>query len=471
MASRKAGRRRHGWLVAGLALAWLWAAAAPGLAANQFISLSDPHFNPLAQPELVPELVSADVGAWASILSRAGRARSHHGQETNFALLASTLPQLHEALPDPDFLVFTGDILAHDFDQRYAQITGDHSQAGVESFILKTVTFFADQLHSSYPDKPIYFCLGNNDAYEGDYLVQPGGRFLADSAGVFASRFLRDPRQRSEFLAEYPAGGYYSLDLDQGAGARLISLNSVLFSVNHPGDDAGARQLDWLEAELAAAEDQGQSVLLLSHIPPGANVYNIVHDPANSADRIANMQSFWRDEPTERFTSLLERYAGTVGAVFSGHTHMDDLRLAYAQGQTGARSLEYVHITPALSPQFGNNPGFAVVDYSPLTAEAVNFTGYGLDAADAASLWQARYGFCQAYGKASINPQSLDQVYRDIAAGGEAAQTYMGHYNVGSQASPFNPGQLKAYACGIGRLLAQDYVRCYERGSLAGGGR
>jgi hypothetical protein len=51
---------------------------------------------------------------------------------------------------------------------------------------------------------------------------------------------------------------------------------------------------------------------------------------------------------------VAEGYSNTIVASFAGHTHMDDFRLI------GGREGRYAFalITPAVSPIFGQNPGF-----------------------------------------------------------------------------------------------------------------
>src|SRR5271166_4100797 len=65
---------------------------AKAAARAKFLIVSDIHFNPMADPTLVPELAAADPGQWEPILQRTQpTAFSPYGQDTNWWLLQSAL--------------------------------------------------------------------------------------------------------------------------------------------------------------------------------------------------------------------------------------------------------------------------------------------------------------------------------------------------------------------------------------------
>lgn len=436
--------------------------AAPLAWAGSFLAFSDVHYDPLADPLVVPHLAARPAAEWPEILSRQAGGLPGYGKETNQRLLASALRQMRQVEPKPDFIIFTGDLLAHMFNQRYVMATGDTSRSGLESFIAKTFTTFADQVAQVFPGVPVYLCLGNNDSYEGDYMVAPGGRFLKDSAEIWASRLLPQPALRQEFLAQYPQAGYFSLSLS--SSLRLVSLNSVLFSVKYPKDPAGRQaalgQLDWLEEQLSQARAASQKVLLLAHIPPGVNVYNTLRDPENSATRMRRVTSFWAPEYTERFKAIVRAQADTLLATLCGHTHMDDFRLFSMPGQVASG---FLHIIPALSPQFGNNPGFQVFSYQDQPPALTDYATHYLDVGASEPLWRWEYGFNQAYGLKGVNAQSVAELHRRIWSERETAHHYYTHYRVSDRLSPFQYRELTAYWCGMGYLMPNDFQDAFNR--------
>src|SRR5690242_3482353 len=81
-----------------------------------FVVISDIHFDPFATPELASAMASAPPGAWPTTFpAAANQPTSRPGQDTNLALLASSLAAFARAMADADFAIVPGDFLAHDF--------------------------------------------------------------------------------------------------------------------------------------------------------------------------------------------------------------------------------------------------------------------------------------------------------------------------------------------------------------------
>ena len=79
--------------------------------ANNFLIVSDIHFDPMADPALVADLVAADPTEWESILERSKLTRvSQYGEDTNWWLLRSALDQMRATLPHPAFIMVPGDL-------------------------------------------------------------------------------------------------------------------------------------------------------------------------------------------------------------------------------------------------------------------------------------------------------------------------------------------------------------------------
>src|SRR5213082_2397490 len=113
---------------AGAALFTLFAVALPALA-DQFLSVSDIHFNPFADPSIVAKLEAADVSEWDAILaSSTVTAFSIYGSDVNDPLLRSAIGEMQKQLPSPAFVMISGDFLAHSFEKSYQQYATDKSQ-------------------------------------------------------------------------------------------------------------------------------------------------------------------------------------------------------------------------------------------------------------------------------------------------------------------------------------------------------
>src|SRR6266498_551954 len=238
---------------------------------EKFLSVSDIHFNPFADPALVAKLEAADVSQWDAILaSSTVTTFSAYGNDVNDPLLRSALGAMQKQLPSPAFVLISGDFLAHNFDKTYQQYATDKSQAAFSAFVTKAVAYVASSLRKAYPGVRIYPTLGNNDSDCGDYAVAPNGAFLANFRDVWTP-IVSSP----SFRRRFPTGGYYHADVPGLKNVRIIALNTNFFSTNYknpcgtPGPDAGLRELEWLDAELLLARAEHKRVWLLFHIPPG----------------------------------------------------------------------------------------------------------------------------------------------------------------------------------------------------------
>ena len=129
-------------------------------------------------------------------------------------------------------------------------------------------------------------------------------------------------------------------------------------------------QLRWLAETLEQAQAAHESVWLLMHVPPGINSYN----SAVSVKQGGPPETFWQQELTARFLQLADRHAATMQVGFVGHTHMDDFRVVRKDGSPSL----LLKIAPAVSPIFGNNPGYQVHQYDRESGALFNYQTYNL---------------------------------------------------------------------------------------------
>ena len=66
----------------------------------------------------------------------------------------------------------------------------------------------------------------------------------------------------------------------------------------------------------------------------------------------------WVPHWTASFDTLLGKYHNTVLAIFAGHTHVDSFMLIGADGAG-----QSVLINPPISPVYGQNPGYRIVNF------------------------------------------------------------------------------------------------------------
>jgi len=83
-----------------------------------------------------------------------------------------------------------------------------------------------------------------------------------------------------------------------------------------------------------------------------------------------------------RYLRLVDRYRAVIVGSFAGHTHMDDFRILWSKAKHPSG---YIHISPSISPIFGNNPAFEVVSFD--SAHGItDYTAYNLQLGDATTL-------------------------------------------------------------------------------------
>lgn len=418
--------------------------------------VSDIHFNPFYDGTLMPGLLKYGADRWRMVFesSLVKGYGTWSKDETNYNLLKSSLGKMAAVYKDPDFIIFTGDFIAHEFHDLY-KAANKGSLEGLEHFIKKTFTFIVLEFEKYFPGVPVYFSLGNNDSYAGDYLIEPEGRFLRDTSPVFSVHWLQAAENKKSFGETFPVGGYFTVVPPDTKNTRVISLNTIFFSLNHETNftayDPGLKQLDWFEGQLKTAKARGEKVWLLLHIPPGANVYSSVRDGV--------YKPFWEEPYNTRFLRLVTDYSSVFTAAYAGHTHMDDFRLMIDLSNSPAEALMYVHICPAVSPQFGNNPGFRhlVLDIDRFAVS--NYNVYGLDLGLESPAWAVEYNFNETYGQTGVSPGTLQAVYSGIKDDESVRVKYMNYYDVNHREA-LTPENWKAYWCGIANLQQEDFETC-----------
>src|SRR6266576_5195648 len=107
--------------------------------AGVVVSISDIHFDPFHDPKLVASLIQSDYTGWQAIFSHSGvQGYGSHSADTSYNLLNSALQNNYLRAPHPDFIVISGDFLAHDFQKTFAKLSGSNDPKALASFIDKT---------------------------------------------------------------------------------------------------------------------------------------------------------------------------------------------------------------------------------------------------------------------------------------------------------------------------------------------
>ncbi|KAJ4488627.1 sphingomyelin phosphodiesterase [Lentinula lateritia] len=141
--------------------------------------------------------------------------------------------------------------------------------------------------------------------------------------------------------------------------------------------------LSFMVEQLQAAENAGQKVWVIGHIPLGKP--DIIEDQSNYYDQI------------------LQRYKDTIVGQFFGHSHKDQFEIAYSDynNQTAANAVGVGLICPALTPTSGN-PAFKVYDVDPDTLGIMNIRVIFANMSDPSfqtnPTWTLYYDVRETYG-------------------------------------------------------------------------
>ncbi len=422
--------------------------------------ITDIHFTPFISAEAVQLLDKTPAKEWDTVFAKYPSVKvAEYGKESSPSLLKSLTKGLKPYVKESEFIMFGGDILCHDFIETYQKLSGTKDQKKSEAFILKTIDYFVSHLSEEFPGKSIYFTLGNNDSFSGDYALKDKGRFLKLTAPVFFDKWIRNPKTRAVFMKDYKPHGYYSIRSAENPGLRIMNINTVYFSDNYPEQDGphpGDVELDWIERELERAKISDEKVWVVMHIPPGINVYSSEKGSSNGE---LNIKLMWKKKFNNRYLEIVRKYSDQIALFFTGHTHMDDIRIIYKK----KKPVDYVHIAPAVSPVFGNNPAFQSIAYSNSTKEPYNYTTNYLNLKDKTPAWKVEYRFSDVY-QTSVSAENLSKIYKNMKEGSPYLKTYLKYYYVQSPSSIDK--SWKWYVTGIGNLTEKDFSESIKKKNL-----
>jgi hypothetical protein len=421
------------------------------------VVFSDIHFNPFDDPSLCPKLDAADITAWPGILqgSKISTKPAPWTKDTNYPLLTLALSGIQQNMGSSPVLIFTGDLLGHDFPGYYHADCGSSDPAAMQTFSIKTANFVMQQVRASLGNVPVMFVVGNSDSYLG---LGPDSSFLAGTVQSYYTNFLMgSPAGYSDFHNTFANGGYYSTV--PTPGLKVIGLNTNPFTPPYPGfpsqDTAVYSELAWLDTTLASAQSAGQKVWLLMHIPPGADTYTSATNFASGPLTATTAAMMWMPDYQQEFLRILAKFPGVITMTLAAHTHRDEFR-SMSPGNA-------LVITPSISPYFSNNPAFKVFTFASGTFTPVDYRSLNYDLAPMPAQFNPYYTFSQAYTLTGTLDSSFGQLYPQLVTNGVQRSTYIDHFNSGNNtvgATPITSANWPVFSCSISNMAQSDFIRC-----------
>jgi sphingomyelin phosphodiesterase acid-like 3 len=444
------------------------------------LMVSDIHFDPFHDPAKLQQLVEAPASQWNAILAAPPSHNQQQafdalqqqcklrGADTSYDLLQSSLQAMRARQPDAKFMTVSGDLMAHAFSCRFKALLPQSTQSDYQTFALKTLSFVVSSLQAIFPKMPIYMALGNNDSGCGDYQLDAGSDFLAQAGKILAGA-LPAPQQQ-DAIRQFAEGGYYNIAMASPmSNTRILVVNDVYLSPKYltcggmPNVTAASAEMDWLKQQLASAQQAGQKVWILGHIPPGIDAPSTVARMKNicaGAKPVMFLSSNVMDD-------LMLEHASAIRLGIFAHTHMDELRLLQPEGDDPSPTAEHsvvLKLVSSISPIDGNNPSFTVASINPSTATledykvfvASNQTGVG-------ATWPEEYDYARTYHEPQFSPATVKDLIAKFQADREAKQEiskdYIRDYFPGDRSrelTPFWP----PYVCSLANSTAKSYAAC-----------
>jgi sphingomyelin phosphodiesterase len=197
-------------------------------------------------------------------------------------------------------------------------------------------------------------------------------------------------------------GAYYTVLVKPGF--RIIALNNNdCYTYNWwvwYGQESMREQLQWFHDTLLAAEQAGEKVHVVIHIPSGEGSCN----------------SIWSRE----YTKIIERFHRTISAQFTGHTHKDEFNIYYDRtNKVHATSISFN--AGSLTPFSNVNPNYAIyyVDNELFQVNEYESWIFNLTEANLnpgqSPRWFKQYSFKEDFGLQDLTPASVDQLVYSMA--------------------------------------------------------
>ncbi len=412
--------------------------------------VSDIHFEPFWDPAKAVRLQAAPVGEWGKILAEPAsadqamrfaalqQACGARATDTTYPLFASSLQAIHNDASGAKFVLLSGDLVSHDFSCIFKAIFSAAGPTEYRAFVEKTIEFVMRSLRGALPGVPVYAALGNNDSDCGDYQLDPGSAFLAETGKMLVADL--PPGERAEAQQTFAEGGFYTARLPAPLEhTRMLVLDDLFMSrrfatcAGKPNPAPAAEQIAWLQQQLDAARRRHEKVWVMSHIPPGVNPYA-------TATKVLDLCAGGKPQmflSSEALPEAMARYSDVIELAIFAHTHMDEMRLLKPPGAQ-ARGIA-IKMVASISPIDGNNPSFTVAQIDAATAQLKDyqvFVGSNQTATD--TTWSEEYDFAKTYKEDRFTAATAGELIAgfkaDPTAQTAASKSYIQNYGSGSEA-------------------------------------
>ncbi|KAJ7622053.1 sphingomyelin phosphodiesterase [Roridomyces roridus] len=343
----------------------------------------------------------------------------------------------------PDFSIFTGDVVEHDT----WLVTRPEATDALVSF---------NEEMARALSAPVFPSLGNHDSAPDNAFARTTSHTTNNSNWVYDTESIGWERWIGPNAASQVKhiSGSYSVQVP-GLKLRTVAVNTQMwYKQNYWLYDSDIPQPDpngilaFMVKALQAAEDAGDPVWIIGHIPLGKE--DTLPDQSNYYDQI------------------LQRYKNTITGQFFGHSHKDQFEIAYSNysEQTAANAVGLGWIAPALTPTSGN-PAFKVYDVDPDTFEIMDAKVYFTNISDPefqiAPTWELYYSARDTYGplvglppSAPLSPAFWHNLTEVFAVNDTAFQLFNTFITRGADVGACSGACVNSTICDMRAFRSQD---------------
>ena len=332
----------------------------------------------------------------------AGKYGSRHDCDLPYITLQSLFERLRSIQDQFDYVVFTGDLPAHNvWNQSRSDILG----------AMETVT----QLFLTYlPNKKVYNTLGNHESapvnsFPPNYIQgKDAENWLYNASAKAWGHWLP-----ADTMKDIQRGGYYTVLIQDGF--RLVSLNMnfcnnqnwwLLINTTDP-----MGQLSWLIDILQNAENKNEKVHIIGHIFPGGS----------------SCLKAW----SWNYYKIVNRYENTISAQFFGHAHSDFYNMFY-DDVAFKRPTSVLYIPGSVTTYSNLNPGYRIYDvdgfYNGSSWYPLDYHNYILNLTDVNKsnkpVWKEEYSPKADLGLKNLYPEDWDDLINRLQANDTLFQKY-----------------------------------------------
>ncbi|XP_076592485.1 acid sphingomyelinase-like phosphodiesterase 3b [Chaetodon auriga] len=428
-----------------LLLSYLLFKEALALSGN-FWHITDQHWDPTYKLTDNPQLVCASSGNQPA--TNAGKF-GDYVCDSPWHLINSSVYAMKDILPDPDFIVWTGDDTPH--------VPNEELGEEVVLHIISNLTHIIKQV---FPNTKVYSALGNHD-YHPKSQLPAAPNYIYDQIAEMWGDWL-DPGSRETFKK----GGYYTEKLLNRAGFRMLVLNTNLYYdqnklTENMEDPAG--QLSWADQVLTEAAKNKEKVYIIGHVPPG------FFEKKRS-------KPWFTSKFNKLYLDLIQKHHSVILGQFFGHHHTDSFRMFY---DSEGSPISTMFLGPGVTPwkttlpgveNGANNPGIRVFEYDTQTLLVKDVVTYYLNltyANAARGRWEKEYRLTESFRLPDASPASMHQALAHIADDDCYLQKYYEFNSVSYDLTECDSDCRVDHVCAIREVDFDRYEHCLEKEGTA----